>query len=66
MQPDWVSKQELDVVSFQVDPEGEDFKILAAASKVGQMQSQHVQGCVAQTFREVKAVSSGQWVLSQT
>jgi hypothetical protein len=54
------------VVSFQVDPEGEDFKILAAASKVGQMQSQHVQGCVAQTFREVKAVSSGQWVLSQT
>lgn len=66
MQPGGVSKQERYVVSFQVDPEGEGFKILAAASKVEQMQSQHAQGSVEQAFREVKAVSGGQFGSGQT
>lgn len=48
------------MVSFQVDPEGGGFKILAAASEVGQMQSQHAQRGVEQTVREVKPVSGGQ------
>lgn len=54
-QPAWVLKQEIYVVSFQVDPEGEGFQILAAASEVEQMQSQHAQRGVEQAVKEVKA-----------
>lgn len=48
------------MVSFQVDPEGEGFKIRAAASEVGQIQSQHAQRDMEQTAREVQPVSGGQ------
>lgn len=33
MLPSWVSEQKVYVVSFQVDPEGEGFQFLVAASK---------------------------------